>query len=175
MSSKGFTLIELIVVVSLLVIIGGVGASIFASVFRSYNKANIINRVEQNGNYALSVMESQIRNAQGVTLVDAKTLRVAAQDGSSTIEYRFKDSGGVGIVERAITTATGTVVTTLTDSDPNTGVSVVVANSSFAVSGTTPPVVTIVLKLKQASGMTRVDYQAETTLRTTVVVRGGYK
>jgi prepilin-type N-terminal cleavage/methylation domain-containing protein len=166
MSSKGFTLIELIVVVSLLVIIGGVGASIFASVFRSYNKANIINRVEQNGNYALSVMESQIRNAQsvsptGVTCVD--TLTITSQEGTDT-EYRITSDVVQRTVGGAVEPLTGSDVRVL---DP--------PDSCFTISSGTPSVVTIVLTLAQASGMTRVDYQAETTLRTTVVVRGGYK
>ncbi len=160
---NGFTLVELLVVVGLVLIIGTVGTSIITSVLRSYNKASIINEIEQNGNYVLSLMESQIRNAKSVspTSGTTQTLEVTPQEGS---KFTFSITGGVVQKDSEI----------LTNNDPNSGVEVVAADSHFTVSGN-PQVVTIVLKLRQASSITRVDYQAETTLQTTVVVRGGYE
>ena len=164
MRSKGFTLVELLIVVGLVLIIGTVGTSIITSVLRSYNKAHIINEIEQNGNYALSLMESQIRNARSVypTSGTTQTLRVTPQEGE---DFTFEIAGGV--------VRKGSEI--LTNNDPNSGVEVVAADSNFTISGTSPQTVTIVLKLRQATSITRIDYQAETTLRTTVVVRGGYE
>ena len=158
---KGFTLVELLIVVGLVLIISTVGTSIITSILRSYNKAHIINEIEQNGNYVLSLMESQIRNARSV-LVDGtgKILEVTPQDGPS---ITFAITGSPGVVQKNGETLTGDAV------------AVVVADSGFTVTGTSPQTVTIVLKIRQSSTITRIDYQAETTLRTTVVVRGGYE
>jgi len=176
---KGFTLIELLVVVGLVIIIGTVGTSIITSIFRSYNKAHIINEIEQNGNYVLSLMESQIRNARSVSASDCdpsghcSILTVTSQEGS-TIIFAITSSGMIGVVQKT----TDGVAEILTNDDLETGIDVDTdaSQSYFEVSDTAPPTVKIVLKLRQAPNAPgRVDYQAETTLQTTVVVRGGYE
>jgi len=169
---NGFTLVELLVVVGLVLIIGTVGTSIITSILRSYNKAHIINEIEQNGNYVLSLMESQIRNAKSVSPTGTtSSLTVTTQDGA-TIIYTIASAGGVGVVQKT----SGGVTEILSNNNLTTGVNVDTTNSHFVVSTTTPPSVQIVLRLSQAPNAPgRVDYQAETTLRTTVVVRGGYE
>lgn len=177
-SESGFTLVELLVTVGLVLIIGTVGTNVIASILRSYNKAHIINEIEQNGSYALSLMESQIRNAKLVSLDSAHILNVTPQEGNAyqfIIEQVTRAVGvntfDVGVVEKD--------TEVLTNDDPTTGVDVVIDNgtpadaSYFAVDGNK---VTIVLEIRQAPNAPgRVDYQAATTLRTTVVVRGGYQ
>ena len=65
---KGFTLIELLVVIVILSIIAGVSSSIFLSVIRSNNKSNIVNEIQQNGNYILQTLEGSLRNARSITV-----------------------------------------------------------------------------------------------------------
>jgi len=171
MTKNGFTLVELLVSIGLVLIIGTVGTSMIASILRSYNKAHIINEIEQNGNYVLSLMESQIRNASSVLGSDCtgdncSTLTVTPQEGD-TFVFSIANVGGIGVVRKDSEI--------LTNDDMKTGVSVETgaSDSYFVVDGNT---VKIVLKLQQAPNAPgRVDYQAETTLRTTVVVRGGYE
>ena len=168
---KGFTLVELLISVGLVLIIGTIGTSVIASILRSYNKAHIINEIEQNGNYVLSLMESQIRNARSVSPTDTttQTLTVTSQGGSSSTFYII-DSGGTGVVRK------DTEVLTNNDLVSGVDVDTTLSQSYFEVSGTTPPTVKIVLRLTQAPDAPgRVDYHAETTLQTTVVVRGGYE
>lgn len=169
---KGFTLIELLIVVGLILIIGTVGTSVIASILRSYNKAHIINEIEQNGNYVLSLMESQIRNAKSVSPTGTTaSLEVTTQDGE-TITYAIASAGSIGVVQKT----SGGVTEILSNDNLTTGVNVDTTNSHFVVSTTTPSSVQIVLKLRQAPNAPgRIDYQAETTLQTTVVVRGGYE
>jgi len=180
MKNKGFTLVELLVSIGLVLIIGTVGTSMIASILRSYNKAHIINEIEQNGNYVLSLMESQIRNAASATLTGTcngagnrcLSLEVTPQEGS-LFTYSIGDDGngtGMGAVMKdgAVLTNNHSVsgVNVLHSGDPGT-------TSHFYADGLT---VQIVLKIQQATGAPgRVDYQAETTLQTTVVVRGGYE
>lgn len=169
MKNRGFTLVELLVSIGLVLIVGTVGTSIIASILRSYNKAHIINEVEQNGNYVLSLMESQIRNAKSVspTSGTTQTLTVTPQEGS-VFDFSIANVGGIGVVRKDSEI--------LTNNNPVNGVEVVVADSGFTVTGISPQTVIIVLKLQQAPNAPgRVDYQAATTLQTTVVVRGGYE
>ncbi len=170
----GFTLVELLVTFGLILIIGTVGTNIIASILRSYNKAHIINEIEQNGNYALSLMESQIRNAGSVSPTDTttQTLTVTPQEGSTITFSITTGAGGIGVVQRTVEGITEI----LTNDNLVSGVSVDTTNSQFVISNTTPPSVQIILQLRQAPNAPgRVDYRAETTLQTTVVVRGGYE
>jgi prepilin-type N-terminal cleavage/methylation domain-containing protein len=171
----GFTLIELLVVIGLVLIIGTVGTSIITSILRSYNKAHIINEIEQNGNYVLSLMESQIRNAKSVECdggSPCSKLAVTSQDGdvfNFEIATEAVTGGDVGVVKK------GDEVLTNYSDDRKTGVEVKTATSDsyFEIDGNT---VKIVLKLTQPPATPdRIDYKAETTLQTTVVVRGGYE
>lgn len=64
----GFTLVELLVVIGIMAVVGGVGSDLFVSILKGANKANVINEVKQNGNHALDVMERNIRNAKEANL-----------------------------------------------------------------------------------------------------------
>ncbi len=172
MKKNGFTLVELLVSVGLVLIIGTVGTSVIASILRSYNKAHIINEIEQNGNYALSLMENQIRNARSVSPTDTTTqnLTVTPQEGSNFTFSIANPTGNIGVIRKN--------AEVITNDDLVSGINVDTSptESYFEVSSTTPPTVKIVLKLEQAPNAPgRIDYQAETTLQTTVVVRGGYE
>jgi len=179
MNKKGFTLVELLVSIGLVFIIGTIGTSVIASILRSYNKAHIINEIEQNGNYVLSLMESQIRNARAVAcdgdISPCVKVDVTPQEGDP-FSFEMVDVGAspdiIGVVRKITVGAEN-----LTNDDPETGVNVLnvgTSDSYFEVDGNK---VTIVLKLAQAPNAPggRIDYQAETTLQTTVVVRGGYE
>lgn len=64
---SGFTLIEMLVVVTLLSTVGLMAVSIFFSTLRGGTKAELLKEVKQNGNYTISVMERMIRNARFIT------------------------------------------------------------------------------------------------------------
>jgi prepilin-type N-terminal cleavage/methylation domain-containing protein len=63
-SSRGYTLVEMLAVIVVFSIIGGIISAIFASSLRGSNKANITNEVRQNGNYALIQMSRMITYAR---------------------------------------------------------------------------------------------------------------
>lgn len=69
----GFTLIELIIVIAIIVVMGSILISIFFTTLRGTNKSNVEMIVRQNGNYAISQMGKMIRNArsfEGVSKTD---------------------------------------------------------------------------------------------------------
>lgn len=60
---KGFTLVELLVVMVVLLTVGTIIGVILFSSFRGANKTNTIIQVRQNGSYAITQMEKTIRGA----------------------------------------------------------------------------------------------------------------
>lgn len=61
---KGFTLIELIVVIMVLVLISGISGALLSSVLRSSSKTVILTQARQNGNNALFQMQKAIEYAK---------------------------------------------------------------------------------------------------------------
>ena len=66
-TKKGFTIIELLVVITIFVLIGVIGINFFASILSGSGKTAIINEVKQNGSYSLNLIERFLRNADKVT------------------------------------------------------------------------------------------------------------
>lgn len=162
---RGYTLIELLVSIGIISIVAAIGVDIFLNITRSYNKANIITQIEQNGNLALSQMSYEIRNARSVspTSGTTSTLSLVNQDGQDVVFSFVPQTGSAnGYVARNSIP--------LTDNSYSNGVNVI--QLSFTVTGVNPLVVSITLALAQPLGAPgRVDYQAQTTLTTTVSLR----
>lgn len=163
----GFTLIELLVVIGVIAIVGAITADIFVNVTRSYNKAEIIDRVERSGNATLSQMSGEIRNARNVTSPGAgfsgSSLTITGATGSlvtfSFVSPTATDNGYVARNGAA-----------LTDNSYTTGVNV--TSLLFSVLDANPRVVSITMQLEQPLGAPgRVDFKANTTLQTSVSLR----
>lgn len=68
-NSKGYTLVEMLAVIIVFAIIGGIITVIFTSSLRSSNKAKTTNEIRENGNYAVLQMSKMItfaRSFEGV-------------------------------------------------------------------------------------------------------------
>lgn len=162
---RGFTIIELLVVIGIISILGTITADIFLSVTRSYNKASVIAAIEQSGNIALSQMTTEIRNARSVspasgttstlTIINADSVQVVFSFVPSTSTTNgYVSRNGIPITDNAFTTGVNA------------------AALSFTIVDSQPPSVTIALTLTQPVGTpSRVDFQASTTLRTSVSLR----
>jgi len=61
--SKGFTLVEMLVVIAILAIVGTLILNIFTRTLQGNNKAQIIGIIKQNGQTILETMDKTIRNA----------------------------------------------------------------------------------------------------------------
>ncbi len=172
---NGFTLIELLVVIALMAVLAGVAADLFAHSLRAYHKSQIINRLEQNGSYAMSIIANQTRNAKEVTVESPHELSLISQDGE-TISFAIAQRSVEGTNLWVITKTVGGDEVVITNSDPVDGVEVSEEESSFSLSAGTPPALTINLSLQQApNAPLREDYQAGVTISNTVIIRGGYE
>ncbi len=66
-NQKGFTLIEILVVITIIGILTGITADIFIQIVRGSNKANVVTEIKQNGDNILNQLERAIRNAEEIT------------------------------------------------------------------------------------------------------------
>lgn len=73
MSKKGFTLLEVIVVMGVLSIIGVIILTIFTRTLKGNNKAQILVAIKQNGQSVLENMSQAIRNAHYIVCMDTNT------------------------------------------------------------------------------------------------------
>ena len=164
---RGYTLIELVVVVGVLVLISAVATDMFVNITRSYNKANVIAEIEQNGNTALISMVNEIRQARSVSPTSGTTSTITITDQSGgTVTFGFRTPTGSvnGCLYR------GAATQCLTDDTYATGVNVTYL--IFTVIESDPPAVTVEITIAQPKGvLARQDYQAQTTLKTSVVLR----
>lgn len=63
-NSKGYTLVELLAVILILVSVGGIITAIVATSFRGSNRSINVNQVRQEGNFAITQMSRMIRYAK---------------------------------------------------------------------------------------------------------------
>ncbi|HUV43035.1 MAG TPA: type II secretion system protein [Patescibacteria group bacterium] len=87
---KGFTLIEILVVVSLFGIIAVIGSGSFFSLLRGSTKSKTVSAVKQNGDYALGVMERMIRNAR---YLEENSNEQTCELGMTRIKIKNPDGG----------------------------------------------------------------------------------
>jgi len=85
---KGFTLVELLVSMIILITVGTIMVSILVSSLRTGNKSQAINEVRQNGNYAITQMSKTISYAKIFNgLSTDGTNFVTTCDGSISYKY----------------------------------------------------------------------------------------
>ncbi len=88
---SGFTLIEMIVVVSILGLIAVITSGFLLVSLTATSKAEVVKEVRQNGNYALSVMEGMILNSRGVGCSSPDRISVTDANGNLTT-FRCQDN-----------------------------------------------------------------------------------
>lgn len=126
--NKGFTLVEIVVVMAIVAIVGVILVMIFANTLRGSSKAQILAVIKQNGQAVLGTMDNAIRNADNVACISTSgdTL-VIVKDGIYT-RFRFKNDyiEKENLLDFTTTTCSDLSVSpvTLTNTDPKTGVSV---------------------------------------------------
>ena len=92
MENKGFTLIEMILYISLSAVILFVISMFLMSLLTARTKNQSIAVVDQEGNKAMSIITQTIRNANSLVSVSSGTLELASGTGVDTI---FTLSNGV--------------------------------------------------------------------------------
>src|SRR3990167_5678730 len=87
---RGYSFLELLIVIALVGTIGVVTSQVFIMGLRSQAKSEILKEVKQNGDYASAVMDNMIRNALDIDDVSCNTntqqLSIMTKDGV-TVTY----------------------------------------------------------------------------------------
>lgn len=114
-SERGFTLLELLVTMGVFAVVGVTVVTILVTTLREVNKTNVIASVRQNGDYALTTMSRNIREAAslqnppppcGVPSAPSSDTYIQAMAGdASTIKYQctsnsITDVNGADIVDK---------------------------------------------------------------------------
>lgn len=89
--NHGFTLAEMLVVISVLSIFGVILAVIFSRTIQGSSKAQILEAIKQNGQSVLETMDKTVRNADDIVCPDpgvASSTLVLVRDGAYT-RFRF--------------------------------------------------------------------------------------
>lgn len=154
---KGFTLVELMMVMAIFGIISSVAITIYFQLVQATNRATIVAQVEQNASYVMEIMVREIRKA-GCAEVDAGALNLEGPECSG--------------VEVIFSTADGNLVKTedLTETVINNPSQVLVQSLSFSVDPTGQSV-TIDLVMESARPAAHSEFTGELSLHETVTLR----
>jgi len=113
LSSSGFTLIEMLVVISLVVMLMLVATSLFLTTLIGNTKTAISQNIKEEGEYALSQIEFLLRNA---VALEENSLGQTCTSGMSEIAFKSIDNG---------------ITTLLLEEDPNDNHLKIASNSGI--------------------------------------------
>lgn len=165
-NKKGFTLIEVLVVITILSIIMVFGITVISTVLNGGTKIALVSQIKQNGNYVTEVMSRYIRNATSISNAPAcGNSLVLVQPDNSEVTFSLLPSDANNNNRIASNSAI------LTNSDIKNGVNV--SSLNFTCDTTVnPPVVTINFTLTQPlSAGSGVESQSSETFHTSVSLR----
>lgn len=157
-NSKGFSLIEILIVVTIFAVIGLLATrSIFLTI-RGAKKSDSLVRVRENVNYSLSVIERQLRNSESVTCPNAST---------STLSYISLE--GTTTTFSCVTAGTDKYIASGSARLTSADISVTGCSFTCTVGTNTPPTVKIAIEAVDAES-TSVE-KGSVSAQTQIVVR----
>ena len=90
MNKKGFTLVELLIVIGLIGITVGVTGDIILTLIRSYSKTQATTDVERVASFAVGKFEKEFKNATSLNSVGSHIAPFAVGDKGNTITFATK-------------------------------------------------------------------------------------
>lgn len=87
--NKGFTLVEILVVISVLSVVGVIILTIFTRTLKGNNKAQILSAIKQNGQAVLENMDKTIRGADNLVCISTGKDTIVIVQGGVYTRYRF--------------------------------------------------------------------------------------
>lgn len=181
---RGFTLIEIVVVLGIMSIVGLFLTQIFFSTIRGSSKSQITSVIKQNGQAALEAMDKTIRGADRVVEVcpSGNGMVIYKSKSETTLYTRFvyqpatATENGYIYQDNASTCAAIQESThlKLTDINTTTGVSIVTTGAVFSVNALagTGSLVTIDFQVKPGVGVQSIYSDIDPVpLKTTIQLR----
>ena len=170
-NKKGFTLVELLLVIAILGVAVGVTTDILLSLVRSYSKTQVINDIEQNANFATSKLETELRDAISVTDVsNPGSPEISLVLSNKTVNYKLENSELLRSVD-------GTYQK-ITRKQVPSGVAISCGNidgiSCFSVSPGSPTIVSYSFIFSQPSTITGDVFSESIETAGTIVIRNTY-
>ena len=167
---RGFTLIEMLLVVLLLALTVGLTSDMLLSLIRSNTKTQVINEIEQQANFVTLKLEKELRDAIDATTASSGNSLVITLRSNSQVTYQLT-SGSV--LERNING--GSSVPLTSNSSPG-GVVVSCSTSPmcFDVVGSNPKSVVTKLIFTQAQKDAGASYSGDVKIESTITIRGDY-
>lgn len=169
-SQKGFTLLEILVVVGVLGVVAVIGSNLLFTTLRGSTKARVLVEVKQNGNYAMEVMERMIRNA--------RSLKSQCQSGMTEFRIENPDLGkttfaclDVGMADPRISSGSGSPLSYVRLTNDKVKVDSCTFDCQRGEKGIRPDTITINFTLSQAQASSRPERQARVDFKTTVTLR----
>ena len=89
--TKGFTLIEVLIFITILVVILSISFSFMLITFKATSKSNALKKVKQNGDFALSNIERFVVSAQKVEC-GPTSMTITMPDGNQTVFACINDA-----------------------------------------------------------------------------------
>lgn len=160
---KGFTLIEILVVLTIFGIIALIGGQILTATIKGKNKAEATAKVKSEGNYVISVMEREIHSAQNIISCSGNN-RIDYTDADGKQKTFYWDTGGSliksGLISspQNLTSSIASIITFSLTCSPATNPTQIIID--FTLSKRAPSGVTL-----------RKDEQAEVSFQTRIVLR----
>jgi len=181
-SQKGFTLVELILVIGLLAISVGVTNDVLISLIRTNSKTQIINEIEQQANFVSLKIEKELRNARNATVTE-NGLRLSFETrGGDEIEYKVYNADSGGIITRIENS--GIEYDLTWDGEEGSGaglggvlVTCPVSGSDpicFSVTGTSPQIVSISMTFSQSQTTSIASFSGSVDINNSIVIRNTY-
>lgn len=96
----GYTIIELLAVVTILVTVTGIISALITQSLRGSSRVNITNQVSQSGNYVSSVITNTIASAEDIIAVDGESINDCTENPSGrSIEVLISERRGTILYE----------------------------------------------------------------------------
>jgi prepilin-type N-terminal cleavage/methylation domain-containing protein len=157
--NQGFTLIEILVAVSIFAVVISVVLGLFTTGIQGQRKIIALQNVQDNANFLLGFMAKEIRMSK-INSVTSDTLNITRPDGE-VVSYFFDNDNGE--IERTDSISSG----------PINSAEVLVTGSFYGdgigSGDSQQPKITIAMKVKTVGG--KVEQEAEINLQTTLSAR----
>lgn len=159
----GFSLVEVLIIVSLLAIVLLIGSDLFFTTLKGASKAEIVKEIKQNGNFALGIMERMIRNSRALDCSGTPGQLSLTNPDQGETTFRLDSSNRI-----ASESALGPFLLTSPET-PAASFSIICSPSPPQTGR--PTVVTVQFRLTAPGGLTRTEETAQVDFQTQVSTR----